>query len=151
MKVLVAHVPAGAGHEKAAEAIALALQRVRPETETILLNGLEGMSSAYQWCFTQGYLNLIHRTPLLWGAAYYLADLKGLAWVAYKLHRFSNASYGRGLEGIVLRHNPDVLIGTHFFPMEVASFLKTRGRLSARGDLPQRVRQRLHARRQRRL
>ncbi len=132
MKILVTHVPAGSGHEKAAEAICIALRQLRPEAETILLNGLEGMSSGYQWAFTQGYLNLIHRFPFLWGMAYHLLDLRGLAWAAYKLHRLSNASHGKNLEQIVLRYNPDVFIGTHFFPMEVASYLKLKGKLSAR-------------------
>ncbi len=132
MKILITHVPAGSGHEKAAEAIFVALRKIRPEAEVTLLNGLEGMSSGYQWCFTQGYLGLIHRFPFLWGAAYHLADLQGLAWAAYKLHRLSNASHGKILEGIVLRYQPDVFISTHFFPAEVASFLKLRGRLSAR-------------------
>jgi len=132
MKILVTHVPAGSGHEKAAEAICGAVRHLRPEAETILLNGLEGMSSSYQWAFTQGYLNLIHRFPVLWGLAYHLLDLRGLAWAAYKLHRLSNASHGKILEQILLRHRPDVFIGTHFFPMEVASYLKLKGRLQAR-------------------
>ena len=132
MKVLVTHVPAGSGHEKAAEAICVALRQVRPEAETVLLNGLEGMSSTYQWAFTQGYLNMINRYPFLWGLVYYSLDLRGLAWAAYKLHRLSNASHGKNLEQILLRHKPDVFIGTHFFPMEVASYLKLKGKLSAK-------------------
>ncbi len=133
MKILVTHVPAGSGHEKAAEAICGAIRRLQPQAETTLLNGLEGMSSGYQWAFTQGYLNLIHRYPHLWGLAYHLLDLDGgIAWAAYKLHRLSNASHGKVLEQIVLRHKPDVFIATHFFPAEVASYLKLKGRLSAR-------------------
>ena len=132
MKILVTHVPAGSGHEKAAEAIGGALRQLDPAAEVTLLNGLEGMSSAYQWAFTQGYLNMIHRYPFLWGVVYHLLDLRGLAWAAYKLHRLSNASHGKVLEQIVLREQPDVFIGTHFFPMEVAAYLKQKGRLRAR-------------------
>ena len=132
MKILVTHVPAGSGHEKAAEAICIALRQVKPEAETILLNGLEGMSATYQWAFTQGYLDMINRWPFLWGMTYHLLDLRGLAWAAYKLHRLSNASHGKILEQIVLRHRPDVFIGTHFFPMEVVSYLKQKGKLSAK-------------------
>ena len=132
MKVLVTHVPAGSGHEKAAEAISNAIRETRPDAEVVLMNGLDGMSSAYQWAFTQGYLNLIHRYPVLWGAAYHLLDWRGLAWGAYKLHRLSNNSHGKVLEGILTRHNPDVFIATHFFPAEVASYLKMKGRLKAK-------------------
>ena len=132
MKILVTHVPAGSGHEKAAEAVSQALRNARPDADVTLLNGLDGMSSAYQWAFTQGYLNLIHRYPALWGAAYHLLDLRGFASSAYKLHRLSNASHGKVLEGILMHHNPDVFISTHFFPAEVASYLKQQGRLKAK-------------------
>lgn len=132
MKILVCHVPAGAGHERAAEAVHRALRQLQPAADALLMNGLDGMSSGYQWAFTEGYINLIHRTPHLWGLAYYLTDLRGLAWAAYKIHRLSNASHGKTLEEIVQRHRPDVFIGTHFFPMEVASYLKLKGKLQAK-------------------
>ena len=132
MKILVTHVPAGSGHEKAAEAVCGAIRGLRPEAEVELLNGLEGMNPTYQWAFTQGYLDLIHKFPALWGMAYHLLDLRWLAWGASKLHRLSNSSHGRSLEGILTRHNPDVFIATHFFPAEVASHMKQQGRLRAK-------------------
>lgn len=132
MKILVTHVPAGSGHEKAAEAVCAALRKKDPAAQTQLLNGLDGMSPWYQWSFTQGYLDMIHRYPHLWGLCYHALDLKGLAWAAYKLHRLSNASHGKVLESILERERPDVVIGTHFFPMEVAAYLKAKGRLKAR-------------------
>ncbi len=132
MKLLVCHVPAGSGHEKAAEAVHRAILQLQPTAEVILMNGLDGMSAGYQWAFTQGYIGLIHRHPWLWGLAYHLTDLRGLAWAAYKVHRLTNASHGKVLEEIVLRHNPDLFIATHFFPMEVASYLKLRGKLQGR-------------------
>ena len=132
MKIIATHVPAGAGHQKAAEAICAVLKEHAPSAETILLNALDGMSDWYQWSFTQGYLDMIQRYPHAWGTAYHLLDLRGLAWAAYKLHRLSNASHGKTLEGILERYKPDVIIGTHFFPMEVASYLKMKGRIHAR-------------------
>ena len=132
MKTLVTYVPAGSGHEKAAEAICTTLRENDPSAETILLNGLDGMSAWYQWSFTQGYLDMIHRMPVLWGAAYHLLDIRDLAWAAYKLHRISNASHGKKLETILERYRPDAVVGTHFFPMEVAAYLKTKGRIQAR-------------------
>lgn len=132
MKILVMHVPAGSGHEKAAEAVAGAIRKLKPDAETTLMNGLEGMSSGYQWAFTQGYLNMIHKYPALWGAVYHLLDHRNLAWAAYKLHRLSNASHGKVLEGILTRLQPDLCIATHFFPAEVAAYLKQKGRLKAK-------------------
>lgn len=132
MKILVVHVPAGAGHQKAAEAIASALREVRPDAETRLVNGLEGMDTIYRWTFTRGYLSVIHRAVWLWGAGYYLTDLRLLAPLSRRLHRLNNAWHGRAMETFFLHERPDVIVGTHFFPMEVAAALKRRGKLQAR-------------------
>jgi processive 1,2-diacylglycerol beta-glucosyltransferase len=61
-----------------------------------------------------------------------LLDHRNLAWAAYKIHRLSNASHGKVLEEILVKQNPDVFIATHFFPAEVAAYLKLKGRLKAR-------------------
>lgn len=132
MKVVVTHVPAGSGHEQAAGAVAFSLSTLAPEVSVVLLNALDGMDGAYQWTFTRGYLGMVNRWPAVWGAAYGLADWKPLRRLAQTLHRISNAWHGRAFESILLSHRPDVIVGTHFFPMEVAGFLKRSGRLSAR-------------------
>ena len=132
MKVLVVHVPAGSGHEKAAQAICMALQNGDPQIRATLLNGLEGMDPTYQWTFTRGYLDMVHHQPALWGAAYHLADCRPLRGLSQVLHRQSNAWHGRRMEQIFLDSGADVIVGTHFFPVEVAAFLKSRGRISAR-------------------
>lgn len=132
MKILITHVPAGSGHEKAAEAVQMAIREKHPGAEAVLLNGLEGMSPWYQWTFTAGYIGMIHRHPQIWGLLYHLADLRGLAWAAYGLHRLTNGSHGRNLEQIFLRHRPDAIVGAHFFPVEVAAFLKKKGKLRSR-------------------
>ncbi|MBI3318154.1 MAG: hypothetical protein HYZ90_03280 [Candidatus Omnitrophica bacterium] len=48
------------------------------------------------------------------------------------LHRKCNELHGKKLEEIFLDHRPDVILGTHFFPMEVAAFLKRGGQLKSR-------------------
>lgn len=133
MKVLVTHVPAGSGHLKAAEAVAGAVKQLKPNAETILLNGLDEMPRSYQYAFTEGYLGLIHHWPFLWGLLYHALDFPGIAGAAtFKIHRLSNSFQGKALEGILLREKPDVFIATHFFPVEVASHLKLKGLLKGR-------------------
>ena len=132
-KIIVAHVPAGAGHQKSAEAIAGAIEKAQPDVKVTLMDSLSGMTPRYQWAFTQGYLDIIHKHPAVWGGAYHLSDLKGLSKVVAKLHRMSNSSHGQAFEEIVSDHHPDIFIATHFFPAEVASYLKMTGRL--RGKL----------------
>ena len=132
MKVLVTHVPAGSGHERAAQALTRALELSSHSTEATLLNALDGVDPFYRWCFTDGYLHLVHQAPLLWGALYHLTDYPAFHRPVQLLHRWNNHQHGTGLERIFLEADPDVILGTHFFPMEVAAFLKRSKRLRAR-------------------
>ena len=131
MKILVTHVPAGSGHQRAAEAIVEAFSYRQDPAEVLLHDALEGTNWFYQWCFTRGYLDLIHGVPFLWGVMYHLTDIKGAGPLVEQLHRLSNGLHGRHFENYLLQLQPDVVIGTHFFPMEVAATLKSRGLLSA--------------------
>ncbi len=132
MRIVITHVPAGSGHEKAAQALAVAFHHLEPEAELFFLNALDQADRWYRWCFTQGYLNLVQRAPILWGGLYYLTDARPLMGPVQALHRFSNACHGRDLESFLLALKPDVVIGSHFFPMEVAAHLKRTRRLLSR-------------------
>ena len=132
MKILITHVPAGSGHEKAAEAVSVALRRTAPQAQVRMLDALEGADAHYRWCFTRGYLGVIDRMPWLWGLGFSAADWRPIRGLSARIHRWSNAAHGRKLEGILLEQQPDVIVGAHFFPMEVAGYLKSTGRLQAR-------------------
>lgn len=132
MKILVAHVPAGSGHERAAQAVLAGVTHFNHTIDTVLLDAIQGADPYYQWAFTQGYTGLIDRAPFLWGLMYYLTDCPILTRLSQKLHRLENARHGKGLEKLLLSAQPDVIIATHFFPIEVAAFLKRTGRLSSR-------------------
>lgn len=132
MRIVITHVPAGSGHEKAAQALAVAFHHLKPEAELIFLNALDQADRWYRWCFTQGYLNLVQRAPILWGGLYYLTDAHALMGPVQALHRFNNAQHGRALESFLLASRPDVVVGSHFFPMEVAAHLKKTARLTSR-------------------
>ncbi len=132
VKILVTHVPAGAGHQRAAEVVAQSLKGSSGSAEVVLLNALEGVNPWYRWCFTRGYLWLIQQAPQIWGILYHLTDLSTLRRGVRWLHRTSNSRHARGLEAILLNARPEVIVGTHFLPMEVAAHLKESRRISAR-------------------
>ena len=132
MKILATHVPAGSGHQRAAEAVVAAIQKLNPSIETHLVDALEHSDPWYRWAFTTGYLDLIQRAPFLWGVMYHLTDLKPFGHPAQWLHRLSNNLHGSRLESFFIGSRPDVILGTHFFPMEVAGTLKAAGRISSK-------------------
>ncbi len=132
MKILVVHVPAGAGHQRAAEAIGASFHDRRSSAEIIVWDALMGTNALYRWSFTKGYLRLIQQAPFLWGLAYHLTDIKTFSGIVGWIHRMSNRLHGNYFEKYLMETNPDVVIGTHFFPMEVAGRLKSEGKIRAR-------------------
>ncbi len=129
MKVFIMHVPAGSGHQKAAEAVAAALQASKGNHQVQMLDALDKADRWYRWCFTDGYLQLIQKARLLWGVLYGLSDIPFLTGLSRWVHRVNNAWHGKGLEDFLSDQRPDVVIGTHFFPMEVAAFVKRSRRI----------------------
>ncbi|MCM8811754.1 MAG: glycosyltransferase [Candidatus Omnitrophica bacterium] len=132
MRILLLHVPAGAGHQRACEAIAAAFHERGLQIDVTVKDALIGGNRIYRWAFTKGYIRLIHSFPFLWGIAYYLTDIRPLNGLMQRLHRLSNAMHGSRLSSYLIEKKPDVIIGTHFFPMEVAGWLKSRGKITSR-------------------
>ncbi len=132
MKILVAHAPAGSGHQRAAEAVFSSIRSMEPSAEATLVNAGQYSDPVYRWALVRGYLLLIQKAPFLWGMGYYLSDLKPFNRLSQQLHRVSNGLHGKPLEALFIESRADCILCTHFFPMEVAANLKARGRISAR-------------------
>ena len=132
MKVVIAHVPAGSGHQRAAEAVYSALHTLSPSSQVTLLDSLRGFDACYRSSFTQGYLGLIDQAPALWGLSYHLTDCAALSGAVRRCHRLSNKLHAGGLEKILSDLQPDVFVSTHFTPSEVAVAFKSRRRPSMR-------------------
>ena len=132
MRIVVCHVPAGAGHTRAAQALAVAFKDLPGSHEVILLDALERATPFFRWTYTQGYIHLIQSAPFLWGGIYYSSDSGILAGLTRSFFRLSNKLQAKGFEQQLIELNPDIIAGTHFFPMDVAAFLKQRGKIASR-------------------
>lgn len=131
MKIVVAHVPAGSGHERAAQAVMAGLIQMNAQVQPLLLNAAQKADRTYQWAFTRGYQMLIDHAPGLWALMYYATDCAWLTSLWRRLHRLQNAWHGKGLEEFLVSAQPDTFVATHFFPVEVAAFLKRSRRISS--------------------
>ena len=132
MKILIAYVAAGAGHQRAAEAVGAAFHQLGVPHKVTVLNATEKTDACYQWSFTRGYVGLIRHFPFLWGFLYHLTDLRFLRKAVQGLHRISNRWHGKPFEDYLLEARPDLFIGTHFFSAEVAAAVKSRHHLPMR-------------------
>ena len=128
-KILILYASAGHGHEKAAKAIDEAC-RESPAANIQILDTLALNLVGY--LYRQTYLVQIKYTPWLWGMFYNSLNLKWIYNVARILRRFFNAMTARDLESLLLKEKPDVIIATHFLAVEVASHLRTKGKISSK-------------------
>lgn len=132
MKILLIHVPAGAGHQRAAEAIFEAF-RLKGSTASIqIVNALEYTDPGYQWSFSEGYLNVVRHFTPIWAIGYHLTNWRAMAPFFQRLHRRMNRLHAEALAQFILQERPDQVVGTHFLPMEVAGFVKLRWDLPTR-------------------
>lgn len=126
---LILYGSAGHGHEKAARAVEEACRRARPDSRVLCVDALDYavpfFAKSYRWF----YFFLIDRIPWVWGFFYYFLDSRPANAFVVPLRRLVNSIFGRKLEEFLVSENPDVIVCTHFFPLEVAGRLKSRRRI----------------------
>ncbi|MBI4313201.1 MAG: hypothetical protein HY594_00140 [Candidatus Omnitrophica bacterium] len=128
---MATYATAGEGHRRASEAVAAATVK-RGVAQIQLRDCLEGSLPWFHWSYTRGYLLLVRTAPTLWGALYGITDLQGRHPWMMSVRRWNNAQHEKAYAHWLLERQPDVIIATHFFPIEVATALKRSGRLTSR-------------------
>jgi processive 1,2-diacylglycerol beta-glucosyltransferase len=131
LKVLILHASAGAGHQRAAEALALALPTVSEGCEVVVKDILEFTPSMFRTGYAKGYLNLVRRAPDLWGYMYAQADRSALQPYRQRIRTVFNKLNTRTFFRFYHEFDPDAVICTHFMPLEIVSTMLKEGRTSA--------------------
>ncbi|MCR4410975.1 MAG: glycosyltransferase [Thermoguttaceae bacterium] len=130
-RVLVLSASVGAGHLRAAEAVALALMELEPQAEVRNLDVLEFTNAAFRKLYGHAYLDLVNKAPHVLGYFYDLMDrprspqrksdrLRGLV-ERLNLRRFLR---------MLVEEPWDVIVNTHFLPAEMIARLRQKGELS---------------------
>jgi len=125
MKILVIYATAGAGHRKAAEAVYNRLQST--SHQTTFVDSLDYTSAFYKAMYSGTYTFMISRMPWFWGLMFGLLDVSFLLPVVRFCRRVTNVINGRRLQDYLKKEQFDYIISTHFFPNEVAGYLKRTG------------------------
>ncbi len=128
MKILVIYATAGAGHRKAAEAIS---QGLSSSHQVHTVDALDYTSRFYKRIYIQAYTFLISRVPWLWGILFSLLDIPAFLPLVRFLRRLQNTIHARPLARFLIQEQFDCVFSTHFFPSEVASYLKRKGKISS--------------------
>src|SRR5438552_8709433 len=138
MRVLIATVTAGGGHLAAAAALEEAWRTLRPADVLDKIDLVKFFSPLHRKIHTDGYLKLVEHAPALWGMMFKKTDNPKLA---RRLNRFKRVfpSNSRGkFARYVKQFKPDVVLSTHYLPLEVLAGLKDphRSRRAARKRTP---------------
>ncbi len=120
-RVLVLHATAGAGHQRAAQALAGALAAIDSTAVVREVDTLVFASRLYRHTYAASYNAMASRAPALWGALYRSWQLapvnRSTAPVRLAIDRMNLRRLVRVLE----RERADVIVCTHFLPVEALS------------------------------
>ena len=118
MRVLIATVTAGGGHVAAAAALEEAWRSLRANDRVESVDLLNFFSALHRRLYSEGYVKLVERAPELWGMMFKSTDsLKAVRRMNRLKRIFPSRSRSR-FARFVRQFNPDVVLCTHFLPLE---------------------------------
>ncbi|MBF0384375.1 MAG: hypothetical protein HQL27_00750 [Candidatus Omnitrophica bacterium] len=129
MKILVIYASAGAGHQKAAEAIYEGIKKYTSH-EARLVDVLDYTNSKN--LYKKSYFLMISKAPWLWAFFFGLIDIPWLQPLVRFVRRVYNSIIAVKLEKFLKAEQFDYILSTHFMPNEVASSLKAKGLIKSK-------------------
>jgi len=126
VRVLIATVTAGGGHLQAAAALDEAWTTAYPSDEVKRVDLLDLVPKLQRKFYAEGYVKLIAHAPELYELFFNKSDnpkrLRELSTLRRRFAEHTNRKFVR----LVNQFKPDVVLCTHFLPLEVLGSLKSR-------------------------
>jgi processive 1,2-diacylglycerol beta-glucosyltransferase len=119
MKILIATATAGGGHLAAASAIEDVWRSARPHDSVEKLDLIKFFSPLHRKIHADGYETLVEHAPEIWGLLFSKTDDPKVVARLNRLSRVFTPTSSLKLERHIKRTKPDVIICTHFGPIEV--------------------------------
>lgn len=130
--ILVVYATAGAGHRRAAEAIAASAARHWPDARVECRDVLDDTPRVFRVSYPWMYQLLVQHLPWVWQVGYGMLD-HGFVYAAIRpLRRLWNRLVAGRFLARLKAEPPDVLIATHFFPADLAASGKRAGWLKTK-------------------
>lgn len=125
-KVLIMSASTGGGHNRAARAIKEELTNKTIngiDIECEIIDSLKIVNGTMDKLISRGYEKSAKYTPKAWGGVYKLAETNLASRNEFKDNPLTSLM-SRKLKKVLESYNPDLIIGTHPFPMIALSTLK---------------------------
>ena len=124
MRVLIATVTAGGGHLAAAAALEEVWRALRPDDVVDQVDVAKFFSPLHRKIVSDGYVKVVNHAPELWGLMFAKTDKPKMARALNRVRAIfpsnSRVRFGR----YVKQFKPDVVLCTHYFPLETLSHLR---------------------------
>jgi processive 1,2-diacylglycerol beta-glucosyltransferase len=128
-KVLVLSASAGAGHIRAAEAVAGAIREMGAAGEVRHIDTLAYTNKLFRHLYSKAYIEMINKMPDVLG---WLYDHLDKPWKNERRRLALDKLNTRPFVKMLKEYRPDITICTHFLPAEIISWLKAKQRIATR-------------------
>ncbi|WP_027309434.1 glycosyltransferase [Caloramator sp. ALD01] len=126
MKILCLTVSAGSGHIKAAEAIGKYFKTHYNDVQFEMVDTLKYINPIIDKIIVGGYLKSLKKTPALYGKLYKYADSED---TLSNLSSIINEILSIKIKGLIEEYEPQAIVCTHPFPLEMVSKLKRKNKI----------------------
>jgi processive 1,2-diacylglycerol beta-glucosyltransferase len=127
-RALILHASVGAGHRRAAEALAQAFAQRTPG-QIHVADVLDYANPLFRRAYVQSYVQLTDKLPAMWGYVYAHTD-RDLFRFTTGLRTYIDRVWVRGLRKLLIKYAPHVIVCTHFLPVEILSQHKGRAHVT---------------------
>lgn len=127
MKILTLSVAAGTGHGKAAEAVNdyFSANYKDLNIDMKIVNTLKYINPLIDKLVVGSYLNTLKNTPSIYGKLFAYAENGD---TISNFTQAVNDVLSIKIKNLINKYNPDIVVCTHFFPLEMMSILKRKGK-----------------------
>ena len=124
-KVIIFYASYGGGHLSAAKSIQKYITENYENIETQMIDCMKYVNRPIEKMTTGAYREMAKKAPKLWGKVYE-GSQKGLL---SEISKDSNKLMAKKLGKLINEINPDLIISTHPFSSQMASYLKAKGKI----------------------
>ena len=127
-KVLIFYASYGGGHLNAAKSIQECINSNYKDCETELIDCMKYVNKPIEKISTAAYREMAKKLPWAWGKIYNDSQKGPLAHISSK----SNQIFAIKLLKLLRAKSPDIIISTHPFGSQMCSYLKRKGKITAK-------------------
>ena len=128
MKVLIFYASYGGGHLNAAKSIENCITNNYKNIDVELIDCMKYVNKAVEKLTTAAYREMAKKAPWAWGKIYSDSQRGPLAHLSSR----SNKIMAIKLLKLVREKQPDLIISTHPFSSQMCSYLKRKGKITAK-------------------